>query len=107
LKSIALTALLAAGAPAVAGAQEAADTTGGATPGYVPAVRYPDSGSTFLRHSSTAAEGAMRGAAAYVRAAGAANLDHSLAAMNYQEAVRRSLENTLKYAETYYARRDL
>ena len=76
-------------------------------PGYSAAVRYPDSGFSFMHHSSTAAEGAYRGAASYIRALGAANLDNSLAAMNYQEAYRRSLENTLKYAETYYQRRDL
>lgn len=75
--------------------------------GYAPAIRYPEQGFSFMRHSSTATEGAFRGAAAYVRAIGAANLDNSLAAMNYQEAYRRSLENTLKYAETYYAKRDL
>jgi hypothetical protein len=76
-------------------------------PGYAPAIRYPEGGFTFLRHSSTATEGAFRGAAAYVRSLGAANLDNSLAAMNYQEAYRRALQNTLKYAETYYAKRDL
>lgn len=76
-------------------------------PGYAPAVRYPDNGFSFMRHSSTVAEGAYRGAAEYARALGAANYDNSLAAMNYQEAYRRSLENTLKYAETYYAKRDL
>ena len=41
------------------------------------------------------------------RAVGEANLDNSLANMNNQEAIRRALENSLKYAETYYARRDL
>lgn len=108
-----LTLALAAGATTTvaATAQDAPPAAGGPVvvtdPGYAPAVRYPDNGFTFLRHSSTAAEGYMRGAAAYVRAAGAANLDNSLAAMNYQEAYRRSLENTLRYAETYYARRDL
>lgn len=80
---------------------------GDAEPGYQPAVRYPDSGFGFLGHSSTLAEGTLRGAGALARDVGAANLDHSLAAMNYQEAYRRSLENALKYAETYYARRDL
>jgi hypothetical protein len=76
-------------------------------PGYAPAVRMPGNGFSFMHHSSTAAEGYLRGAGAYVRALGAANLDNSLANMNNQEALRRSLENTLKYAETYYARRDL
>lgn len=80
---------------------------GGTTSGYQPAVRYPDSGFGFLHHSSTLAEGTLRGAGALARDVGAANLDHSLAALNYQEAYRRSLENALKYAETYYARRDL
>lgn len=75
--------------------------------GYAPAIRYPDQSLSFLDHSSTAGEGYLRGAGALARGVGAANLDHSLAAMNYQEAYRRSLENSLRYAETYYARRDL
>lgn len=87
-----------------ASAQPPAD---GTAPGYQPAVRYPDTGFGFLHHSSTVAEGRLRGAGALARDVGAANLDHSLAALNYQEAYRRSLENALKYAETYYARRDL
>ncbi len=62
---------------------------------------------SFLDHSSTFAEGYLRGAGQLARGLGAANLDNSLAAMNYQEAYRRSLENSLRYAETYYARRDL
>ena len=76
-------------------------------PGYAPAVRYPSNGFSFIHHSSTIAEGAMRGAADLTRAIGSANLDNSLANMNNQEAIRRALENSLKYAETYYARRDL
>lgn len=76
-------------------------------PGYAPAVRLPDNGFSFLHHSSTAAEGYFRGAGAYVRAVGDANLSNSLANLNNQEAYRRALENTLKYAETYYAKRDL
>lgn len=76
-------------------------------PGYAPAVRMPDNGFSFLHHSSTAAEGYFRGAGAYVRAVGDANLSNSLANLNNQEAYRRALENTLKYAETYYAKRDL
>lgn len=108
VKPMAKTSILAAVLLAIpvvqARAQEAA---GDSDSGYQPAVRYPDSGFDFLHHSSTATEGALRGAGALTRSAGAANLDHSLAALNYQEAQRRSLENALKYAETYYARRDL
>lgn len=78
-----------------------------ADPGYAPAVRYPEMGNTFLDHSSTYEEGVLRGTGALARGVGAARLDTSLAAMNYQEAYRRALENSLRYAETYYAKRDL
>lgn len=109
VRRFAAVALLSAGFGGVGFAQDAGQPAPnpGTDPGYAPAIRYPDQGFTFMRHSSTVAEGAFRGAADYVRAVGQANLDNSLAAMNYQEAVRRSLENSLKYAETYYARRDL
>lgn len=103
-KTSILAAILVAVHVAQARAQQPTDDS---SSGYQPAIRYPDSGFGFLDHSSTAAEGALRGAGALARGVGAANLDNSLAALNYQEAYRRSLENALKYAETYYARRDL
>ena len=52
-----------------------------------------------------AAEGAARGAADLVRAAGDANLRNSLAARNIEEARSRNLDNHLKYTETYFEMR--
>jgi hypothetical protein len=56
-------------------------------------------------HSSTAAEGFNRGRAAVIQAAGEYNLNTSQAAINYQQAYRASLENSVTYAETYFAKR--
>ncbi len=57
-------------------------------------------------HSSTAAEGAMRGMGDVVRAQGESNLNNSMAARNMQEAYDRSLDNRVKEVETYRWRRD-
>lgn len=72
-----------------------------------PAIAYPSSNFSWLRHSSTAEEGALRGAAAFVEASGQANYMNSLGAMNYQEAYRRAIENSVNRLEAYYTRRDL
>lgn len=58
-------------------------------------------------HASTAAEGYGYGAAAVIDAAGNYNLNTSQAAINYQQAYRNSLENSVNYAETYYTKRRL
>lgn len=56
-------------------------------------------------HASTAAEGYGRGAAAVIDAAGQYNLNTSQAAINYQQAYRMSLENSVTNAETFFAKR--
>lgn len=56
-------------------------------------------------HASTAAEGWGRGAAAVIDAAGQYNLNTSQAAINYEQAYRMSLENSVSYTETYFAKR--
>lgn len=56
-------------------------------------------------HSSTVAEGYGRGAAAVVQAAGEYNLATSQAAINYEQAYRMSLENSVTRAETFFAKR--
>lgn len=56
-------------------------------------------------HSSTAGEGYQRGAAVVIQAAGEYNLNTSQAAINYAQAYRMSLENSVAYAETYFAKR--
>jgi hypothetical protein len=53
-------------------------------------------------HASTAAEGAMRGAADVVRSAGQANLMNSAAAINYQDARAKDIDNRLKGTKTYF-----
>lgn len=72
-----------------------------------PAIAYPSSDFNWYRHASTAQEGALRGAGAYVQSLGQANYYSSLAAINFQEAYRRGLENMVYRAEAYYARRDV
>jgi hypothetical protein len=70
-------------------------------------IAYPSSDFSWLRHSSTATEGRLRGAANFVESAGKGNYYHSLAALNYQEAYRRALANAVYRADAYYARQDL
>ena len=53
-------------------------------------------------HASTAGEGYMRGMGDLVRSAGAANLLNSEAAVNYEDARSRYLDNRLKGTETYF-----
>lgn len=56
-------------------------------------------------YSSTVAEGYGRGAAAVIQSAGEYNLNTSQAAMNYEQAYRMSLENSVTYTETFFAKR--
>ncbi len=56
-------------------------------------------------HSSTAAEGYGRGAAAVIQSAGEYNLNTSQAAINYEQAYRMSLETSVTKAETFFAKR--
>ncbi len=56
-------------------------------------------------HSSTAAEGAMRGTADVMRAAGDANMSNAAAQNLYQEAYSKELDNRKKATNTYYENR--
>jgi len=56
-------------------------------------------------HSSTAAEGAMRGMADMVRSQGQANLDNSAAAINYGIARSQEMDNYKKGVDTYFQAR--
>jgi hypothetical protein len=56
-------------------------------------------------HSSTAAEGFLRGRAAVIRSAGEFNYTTSLAAINIQEAISRYIDNRAKWTDTYFAMR--
>ncbi len=68
---------------------------------------YYGGGYPVYSHSSTAAEGAMRGLGDVVRAQGQANLDNSAAAINYSVARSNELENQKQYTETYFAKKEM
>lgn len=72
-----------------------------------PAIAYPINNWSYVRHSSTYAEGALRGQAAVISSAGQAVYLDSLAAINYAEAVRRVIENSLAATKAYYERREI
>ncbi|QDU56278.1 hypothetical protein [Aeoliella mucimassa] len=57
-------------------------------------------------HSSTAAEGYLRGMGAAISAQGQANLNNSMASRNMQESYNRALDNRVKQVDTYRWRRD-
>jgi hypothetical protein len=67
-------------------------------------VYYP---SYYSHHASTLEEGAARGLADIVRSAGAANLMHSEAAKNYEDARAKYFDNRLKLTATYFENRQL
>jgi hypothetical protein len=67
-------------------------------------VYYP---SYYSHHSSTVEEGAARGLADIVRSAGAANLMHSEAAKNYEDARSKYFDNRLKLTQTYFDNKQL
>ncbi len=53
-------------------------------------------------HSSTAAEGRLRGLGDVVRSHGQANLDNSAAAINYSIARKQEMENRQQWTSTYF-----
>ncbi|MCA9131168.1 MAG: hypothetical protein KDB22_28990 [Planctomycetales bacterium] len=62
---------------------------------------------SYMHHSSTYAEGVLRGNASVIQAAGQANYLNSVAAVNYQEARRQALENSKLYVKTYYENKEI
>jgi len=52
-------------------------------------------------------EGVLRGRADVIRSQGEASVLHSQAAINYQEAYSRQLDNKLKRADTYWSARSI
>jgi hypothetical protein len=67
----------------------------------------PISNWTYQNHASTAAEGFLQGQAAVVTSVGQANYLNSVAAVNFQEAVRRNIENHGLYVRTRIENREL
>jgi hypothetical protein len=82
-----------------------------ATPTPVPTIDpilgfgYGGYGDGYGYHSSTAAEGFLRGRAEVIRAAGEFNYTTSLALINIEEARSRYIDNRAKWTETYFAMR--
>ncbi len=71
------------------------------------AVTTPINNWSYQRHASTATEGFLRGHAAVVQAAGQARYLNSVAAVNYQEAARRRIENSNLYVKTYFENKEI
>ena len=79
---------------------------GGAGPVVVgPVVAAPIQNWNYMNHSSTFTEGALRGQAAVVSAAGELVYFDSLAAVNYAEASRRWIDNSVAATRAIYERR--
>jgi len=78
----------------------------GAAPGLDPIYGYGYGGyGNIMSHSSTAAEGFLRGRASVIRAAGEFNYTTSLALINIEEARSRYIDNRAKWTDTYFAMR--
>lgn len=67
----------------------------------------PISNWNYQHHASTFEEGYMQGAASVLQATGQANYANSLAAVNFQEAYRRQLENSRLYVQVFLERREM
>lgn len=72
-----------------------------------PAIAYPSNNWSYIDHSSTFAEGAMRGQAAVLSAVGDLTYMDSLAAVNYQEAYKRAIENSVAITKAYFEKREI
>lgn len=66
---------------------------------------YYGGGYPVYTHSSTPAEGRLRGMGDLVRSAGSANLDNSAAAVNYSVARQNEIENRDRWTSTYFSMR--
>lgn len=62
---------------------------------------------SYQHHASTIEEGYLQGAASVLQSAGQANYANSLAAVNYQEAYRRQIENSRLYVQVFLERREM
>jgi len=61
----------------------------------------------YQHHASTFEQGYFQGAASVIQASGQANYSNSLAAVNFQEAYRRQLENSRLYVQVFLERREM
>jgi len=62
---------------------------------------------SYQHHASTIEEGYLQGAASVIQSAGQANYANSLAAVNFQEAYRRQIENSRLYVQVFLERREM
>ena len=72
-----------------------------------PAIAQPIVNWSYTGHSSTLTEGALRGQAAFVSSVGQTVYLDSLAAVNYAEAYKRAIENSVALTKSYYERREI
>ena len=70
-----------------------------------PAIAQPIANWTYTNHSSTFTEGALRGQSAVISSVGQTIYMDSLAAINYAEAYKRGIENSVALTKAYYDRR--
>ena len=70
-----------------------------------PAIAQPVSTWSYTGHSSTLVEGALRGQSAVISSIGQTVYFDSLAAINYTEAYKRAIENSVAVTKSYYERR--
>ncbi len=70
-----------------------------------PAIAQPIANWSYTGHSSTLVEGALRGQSAVISSVGQTIYMDSLAAVNYAEACKRAIENSVALTKSYYERR--
>ena len=70
-----------------------------------PAIAQPVANWSYTGHSSTLVEGALRGQSAVISSVGQTVYFDSLAAINYAEAYKRAIENSVAVTKSYYERR--
>lgn len=72
-----------------------------------PAIAQPIVNWSYTNHSSTFTEGALRGQSAVIGSIGQTVYLDSLAAINYTEAYKRAIENSVALTKSYYERREI
>ena len=91
---------IALGVLMAAGASESAQAQG-------TAIAQPIMNWNYTNHSSTLVEGSLRGQSAVISSVGQTIYLDSLAAVNYAEAYKRAIENSVAVTKAYYERREI
>ena len=71
------------------------------------AIAQPIANWSYNNHSSTFAEGSLRGQAAVIGSVGQTVYLDSLAAVNYAESYKRAIENSVAVTRAYYEQREI